>query len=159
ARAASPDPGQMKVLDQLEQVAQLVLFGFEIFARALGGMDLQRNALDDLEAVAADRHVLGGVIRHQSHPANPEIPQDLAADSVVSDVGWESELLIGRDGVVPLVLQLVGFQLVDEADAPSLLKQIEKDSLAGLGDFLQSELELRATVAPERSKHVACQTL
>ena len=96
----------------------------------VGRMDLERDALDDLEPVAADRDVLGRVVGHQAHLAHAEVAQDLAADAVVADVGREAELLVGRDGVVALVLQLVGLQLVDEADAAPLLEQVEEDALA-----------------------------
>src|SRR5262249_32028480 len=123
-------------LDQLQQVPELVFLGLEILARALRGVDFERHPLDDFEAVSADRHVLGRVVRHQTHTADTEVSQDLAADAVVADVGRKSELLIGGNGVVPLVLQLVGLQLVDEPDPSSLLKKVEKDSSARLAGLL-----------------------
>ena len=117
------------------------------------------HALDDLEPVAVDRDVLGRVVRHQAHLAHAEVAQDLAADAVVADVGREAELLVGRDGVVALVLQLVGLQLVDEADAAALLQEVEEHAAAGLDDLLHRELELLAAVAARRAEDVAGQAL
>ena len=123
------------------------------------GSDLEGNALDDLEAVAADRHVLGRVVRHQAHLADAEVAQDLAADAVVADVRREAELLVRRDGVVPLVLQLVRLELVDEPDAAALLEQVEEDAPARLDDLLHGERELGAAVAAGRTEDVAGQAL
>src|SRR5213594_4182418 len=71
--------------NHLQEVAHLVLLRFEVLARAGGRMDLERHALHDFQPVAADRHVLGRVVRHEPHPPHAQIPQDLAAHAVVAD--------------------------------------------------------------------------
>ena len=81
------------------------------------GLTSKGNALHDLEPVAPDRDVLGGVVGHQPHLANAEVPEDLAPHPVVADVGRKTELLVRRDRVVPLVLELVRLELVEEADS------------------------------------------
>src|SRR5207302_8428795 len=48
-------------------------------------------------------------------------------------VGVEAELLVGVDRVEPGVLQLVGAQFVDQANAAALLREIEQDAAAGFG--------------------------
>src|SRR6185436_20758908 len=69
------------------------------------------------------------------------------------------ELKVGLDGVEPCLLQLVGLQLVEEADASPFLRHVEEDT-ARLGrDALERELELVAAIAAERVEDVAGQAL
>ena len=114
----------------------------QVGAAALGRRDLQRHALDDLQAVAVEGDVLARVVGHQAHLAHAEVAQDLGADAVVALVGAEAELLVGLDRVVPLLLQLVGAQLVHQADAAPLLEQVEEHALALLA---------RSSPAPARA--------
>ena len=69
------------------------------------------------------------------------------------------ELEVGVDGVEALLLQLVGPQLVQQADAAALLREVEQDALALLLDAQQRVLELLAAVAAQRVEHVAGQAL
>src|SRR5712692_9560083 len=93
-------------LHHLQEVSHFVLLRFEVATRPGRRAHLERDSLDDLETVAADRHVLGRIVRHQPHLPDAQVAQDLAPDAVVADVRRKSELLVGRDGVVALVLQL-----------------------------------------------------
>ena len=83
--------------------------------------------------------------------------QDLHADAVVALVGLEAEPLVGLDGVEPLVLQLVGADLVGQADAAPFLVQVQQHAAALLGDPLHRRVELRAAVAARRVEDVAGQ--
>ena len=56
----------------------------------------------------------------------PEIREDLIADCIVARVGREAELGVGLDGVEALLLELVGAQLVEQADAASFLSHVEQ---------------------------------
>ncbi len=77
---------------------------------------------------------------------HPEIGQDLGADAVVAEVGREAERLVGLDGVLALILQLVGADLVVQADPPPFLLEVHDDAaLLGL-DHGQRLLQLRAAV-------------
>ena len=64
----------------------------------------------------------------------PEVDQDLGADAVVAQVGREAELEVGLDGVAGPLLQLVGAQLVEQADAAALLGDVEEHAAPLLGD-------------------------
>src|SRR5438105_1848707 len=77
-------------LDELEDVAELFLLRLEVLARVVRGSDLQRDALDDLEAEALDGDVLGGIVRQQTDLADAEVAEDLGAGAVVADVAWEA---------------------------------------------------------------------
>src|ERR1051326_3755930 len=140
---------------QFKDVSKLLLLRFEVLARRLRRRDLERNALDDLEAEALDGDVLRGIVRHQANLADAQVAEDLRAGAVVADVGCEAELRIRLDRVVTLVLQFVRFELVDQTDAASFLQEIEHDALSFLRDPLERPLELIAAVAAVRMKHVA----
>ena len=89
----------------------------------------------------------------------PEVDQDLRADAVVAQVDRQPELEVGVDGVQPLVLQVVGAQLVQQADPAALLGQVEQDAGALALDHRQRGLELLAAVAAQRVEDVAGQAL
>ena len=59
----------------------------------------------------------------------------------------------------PLLLQLVGPELVEQADAAALLGHVEEDARALLLDARERPLELLAAVAAERVEDVAGQAL
>ena len=89
----------------------------------------------------------------------PEVDEDLGADAVVAQVGGQAELEVGVDGVEALLLELVGAQLVEQADAAALLGEVEQHALALALDHRQRRLELLAAVAAQRVEDVAGEAL
>ena len=61
--------------------------------------------------------------------------------------------------VEPLVLERVGADLGEQADAPALLAHVEDHAAALLADARERRLELRPAVAPHGVEHVARQAL
>ena len=120
--------------------------------------DLERHALDDLEAEAFDGNVFGGIVRHQPDFADAEVAKDLGAGAVVANVGCKPELGIRFDRVVSLLLQLVGLEFVEKSDASAFLQQIEDDAFFLFRDQFQRAFELIAAIAPVRLKNVAGET-
>ena len=60
----------------------------------------------------------------------------------------------------PCVLQLVGADLVADADAPALVAaEVDDHAEALLGDPLHGRVELHAAVAAQRAEHVAGEAL
>ena len=55
-----------------------------------------------------------------------QVLEDLQADAVVAQVGAVAEGEVGLDGVEPLVLEGVGPELLDQADPPPLLRQVDQ---------------------------------
>src|SRR5690606_19362264 len=119
------------------------------------GRYLDGHALDDLQPVAAQPDALLRVVRHETELGDAEVAEDLAADAVVAVVHLEPEGLVGLDGVHPLLLQLVGLQLVDEPDAAALLLHVEHNALPRALDLLHGPRELVAAVAPGAPEDVA----
>ena len=87
------------------------------------------------------------------------MPKDARAQFIVALVGFEAEMMIGFNGVVPGVLELIGLQLIHQADAPSFLKLIDQDSGAAFGNSFQREVELIAAIAAAGPEHIAGQAL
>ena len=82
-----------------------------------------------------------------------EVAQDLGGGAVVAGVGGQPEVEVGVDGVAAAVLQLVGLQLGDQADAAALVAaQVDHDAAALLDDPRQRLVELGAAVAALRSR-------
>ena len=91
---------------------------------------------------------------------DPEVGEDLRARAVVARIGRQAQLEVGVDGVAALVLQRVRAQLVQQADAATLVPlDVQDDAAALLGDAPQRGVQLRAAVAAERAEHVAGQAL
>jgi len=63
------------------------------------------------------------------------------------------------DRVEALILQAIGAQLVDEADAAAFLRKIEQHAASGLRDQFDGAAQLIATVALERMKQITGKTL
>ena len=71
----------------------------------------------------------------------------------------KSELEVGLDRVQPVLLELVGLELVQEPDSATFLGHVQEDAGALRLDARQRELELLAAVAAERVEDVAGQAL
>ena len=143
----------------VQPMAELVPLGLQVAAVLGVGRDLDRHLLDDREAEALDPGDLLRVVREDADRRQAEVGEDLAADPVLAHVGREAELEVGLDGVEPVLLQLVRLQLVQEADAPALLRHVEEDAALLGGDARERQLELLAAVAAERVEDVAGQAL
>ena len=123
------------------------------------GRVLDRDLVGHAQAVALEADDLLRVVRQQADLAEPEVDEDLGADAVVAQVGRQAELQVRVDGVEALLLELVGAQLVEQADPAALLREVEEHALALLLDAHERVLELLAAVAAQRVEDVAGQAL
>ncbi len=102
-------------------MTHLLALGHEVALVALGGGNLDRHALDHLEAVPLDAHDLLRIVREDAQTLRAEVDQDLRADAVVAQIGLEAQDVVGLDRVLALVLQLVRAKLIQEPDPPPFL--------------------------------------
>ena len=98
---------------------------------------------------------LVGVIGQEADGIDSQVPQDEAGHGVVPFVHFVAQEQVGLGGVVAQVLEVVGPQFIQQADAPALLAQVEDDAAAGRGDLLQGQLQLLAAVAALGAEDVA----
>ena len=82
----------------------------------------------------------------------------MRAGAVITQVGVESQILVGFHRVHTLILKLVGANLVLESDAAALLPHIDKNTLSFFTDHLQRVLQLPAAIATERPEYITGQT-
>ena len=78
-----------------------------------------------------------------------------AARSYDREVGVEPELEVGVDGVGAVILQLIGADLVAQADPAALLDQVDHDAPALAADPGERRIELRPAVAAQAAEHLA----
>ncbi|MNQ60504.1 hypothetical protein D3C85_747860 [compost metagenome] len=77
------------------------------------------------------------------------------AHGVVALVGAEAQALVGFHRIGAAILQLVGADLVQQADAATFLAQVEQYATAGVGDGAQGGFELEAAIATQAEQRVA----
>ena len=117
------------------------------------------NALDNADACLLKLPDLVRIVRKQPHSADPERFQGLRGKGVVSRIGRESEPAICFHRVETLVLQFIGLQFIDQANAAAFLREIEHNTGRFFRDLPERKLELCAAVAPLRRENVAGETL
>ena len=143
----------------VEGVAHLVALGPQVGLVVGVGRRLDRHLLGDREAVALEADDLFRVVGEDADAGQAEVAEDLGADPVVAQVGGQAELEVGLDRVGALLLQLVGAQLVQQADPAPLLGEVEEDAAALALDHRQRRVELLAAVAAHAVEDVAGEAL
>jgi hypothetical protein len=98
------------------------------------------------------------VVAEQRDSQHPQRLQHLRGDQVAALVLAVAQREIRLIGVQPRVLQRVGVELGVQADATSLLPQIQQVA-TGVGDALDGFAQLRAAVAPLTAEHVPSEAL
>src|SRR2546421_12957305 len=113
----------------VDEVAELVALGLEVAPVVRVGRGHDGDALDDFEAVALEASALGGVVRDQPNLVQVEVGEDLHTDAVVAAVGGETGGFVGLRGIeAPLLLELVGAHLVEEAAAAAPLPHLNRSA-------------------------------
>ena len=102
---------------------------------------------------------LSGLFESRRTRAHAQQTQGFGRKSVVARIGGETQLLVGFHGVHAAVLQLVGAQLVHQADAAAFLRQIEQQAHGRRGDLSQRKFQLGAAIAALGGQYVAGQAL
>ena len=66
-----------------------------------------------------------GIVRQQAHFVNAKKAQHLDGGRVGAQIVGEAQHVVGFHGVMALLLQRIGLQLVQQADAAALLAEVE----------------------------------
>src|SRR5215469_13000173 len=88
-----------------------------------------RHPFGDMDTVPLKRRDLFRIVGQQTNRAEPELAQHFRSRQINALIGVEAQLLIGIERVEPSVLQPVGPEFVDQPDAASLLREIEKHAV------------------------------
>ena len=143
----------------VQRVAHALGLRAQVGLVVLVGRVLDRDLRADRQAVALEALDLLRVVGEDADRAEPEVDEDLGADAVVAQVRRQAEALVGLDRVEAVLLQAVGAQLVQQADAAALLGEVEQHALALALDHRQRRFELLAAVAAQRVEDVAGEAL
>ncbi len=108
---------------------------------------LQRHTLDDGQAAALQPGDLVRVVGQQAQGDHVQIAQHLGRYAIVAQVGLVAEQQIGLHRVVADVLQVIGAQLLQQADAPPLLTKVEQHAAPLGGNEAHRRGQLRAAIA------------
>src|SRR6266436_1877350 len=118
-------------------MSEFFFLGAQIFAISLVGRNLNRHALDDAQTIAVQANDFLGIVGEESNLPDAQIDEDLSADAVMTQVGAETKPAIGLNGIQAFfLLQAVGLQLAQQADASALLAHVEDNALVGLSHLL-----------------------
>jgi len=105
------------------------------------------------------------VRRHESaddpaYRVHPGVPAALANFALPDKLGFGlvAEYQVGLNRIVPLILEIISAQLVEQADASPLLAQINENPQSFLRDQSHSLAQLRPAIASKRAQHVPCET-
>ena len=123
------------------------------------GRHVQRQALDHRDAQALQGQHFGRVVGQQAHALHAQLLEHAGRHGVVAGIVGQAQQAVGLDRVGPRLLQRVGANLVDQADAPALLAQVQQHAAPGLGDGLQAGLKLSPAVTLQAVERVAGQAL
>ena len=89
---------------------------------------------------------------------HPQVAQNLGAYAIVAQVGGEAQSLIGFHRIQADILEGIGLELVDQADTPTLLAQVNHHALSGLLDHAQGRLQLRPAITAQGAKGIPRKT-
>jgi hypothetical protein len=113
----------------------------------LGGIERGRlagDALGHLNARPLHRVNFLRIIRKKPDAGELEIAENLPRQQIAAQVGLESEALIGFHRVGAGVLQLIGAQFVEQANASALLQLVNQNASIFAGYSFYGQLQLRA---------------
>jgi len=119
------------------------------------GADLKGDPFRHANTVRAELLDFRGVVRHQLDRGDPEDPQRGCGTLVTPKIRGKTKSAVRVDRVEAVILQVVRRDLVDDADAPSLLGEVQEDALRRPADSLQCGVQLLAAVAPLRAEYIA----
>src|SRR5262249_34539959 len=91
------------------------------------------------------------------HPRAAEQLQHAHRDAVIAFVVVEAQHGVGVDGIETGLLQLIGTDLVGEAEPAAFLLQVKNDPAAVLLTLLERQAKLTAAVASPRAEQLSSQ--
>src|SRR5215472_7755912 len=96
-----------------------------------------RNPLDHADSRMFELLYFVWAIRKQTDGTNAERLECIGGKLIVAQIRREAQPPIRFHGIQALVLELVGFELIEQANAPAFLGKIKHDSGRVFGDPAQ----------------------
>ena len=140
---------------QLKEMAEALRLGGEVAVVDAVRRECMRHALHDLDAAGCQRGDLVRVVGQQPDSLDAEGAQHGGGDVEIPLVGLPAQRPVGVHRVQPAILQRIGAQLVDQADAPPFLAEIQHRAGALGGHAGDGALQLRPAIAAQAAEQVA----
>ena len=141
----------------LNFVTHSLYLGLQIAPIVVANPNQQGNPLHHVDSIRIQLINLVGVVTHQGNTSYSNGLEHLSGDVVGPSISRQAKLEVGIQGVVPLVLQVVGLDLIVQTDTATFLAEIHQGSPPTFGDLPESGVELGAAITAKTAKGVACQ--
>src|SRR5829696_6111923 len=102
-------------------MAELLLFGLEIFRVVRVWPDANGNLFNDFQAITFETDNFFGIIGEKANGFEAEINENLCAETVFAEVHSIAQLEVCLNGIETVLLQFVGPDLRGQADAATFL--------------------------------------
>ena len=112
---------------------------------AVGGGEKRAEAMSNL----AGMYHAQATAPHIADWINDARNEDLSADPVIAEIRLEAQLLVRLHRVIPLILKLIGPELVGEPDTPPLLAHVEEHASAFRGNQGKGPIHLWAAITAQ----------
>src|SRR5580704_11134595 len=142
-----------------EQVAELRSLRLEIRSVFLRCRRLYSDAIHDTQAISLESDHFARVVRQHANGFQSQIQENLRSNAIVPQIGLETELLVGLDGIRALVLEGIRLEFVEKANAATLLIEVDQHPASRLRDHLHCAIQLPTAVAALRVKDVPGEAL
>src|SRR6266404_5808931 len=116
-------------------MTELGLLRLEIFLVMRVRFATNRNLLDHLQAVAFETDDFFRIVGEEAKLPHTKIEQNLRAESIITQIGRQTELRVRFDGIESLFLQLVGVNFRGEPNAATFLAHINEHAVAFFGNL------------------------
>jgi hypothetical protein len=146
-------------LSFFEQVPHLLAFGFQISPPGFMRRRDAGHAFRHHDSRVFESFDFIGIVRHQAHARNPQMPQNRPGQRVTPQVALEPELFVCFHRIGAVILQLISAQLVHQADTAAFLVFVDDQASPLSRNRMQRDLELRPAIAPQTMKDVSGQAL
>jgi len=144
---------------RVKEVTELVAFGGKIFSGMGIGRNIGAHSSCDFNSRRAHGMNFFRIIGHQLEFANVEEPKDSYRERIIAQVDCVSKLEIGFSCVEPLILQLIGAEFFNQADAATFLKIVDKHSSALFRDCTQGQMKLLIAITPHGVENLTSHAL
>ena len=138
-------------------MTSLVALGSEVMHVLFRAAAERALVSDDIDVSPAQRPDLLGIVGDERHARHAQLAQHFGREIEAALVETEAENFIGIIGVIAIMLQTIGIDLVGDAVTAPLLVEIKQHAAAILGHILHGAAQLIAAITFERTEQIARQ--
>ena len=119
----------------------------------------RRYSFDYLDACVFEGRDFVGIVGHQLDGLDAEVGADGGGQAIIARVDSKAKGFVCLDGVSTFVLQLVGAEFVDDADATAFFHFVDNEATTVAGDGREGKLKLLAAIAAQTMEDVSGEAL